>query len=94
MHNSLQSPSQDPGYRFLSKGEILKEGDEYWFAFDREWVPARVTLGLDVDEESVGRFRRRKDGFSLVTGRDFGRSIKWARTWISPLDMAIRRLKR
>lgn len=27
--------------------------------------------------------------FSTVTGRDFGRSIRWARSWVNPVSAAL-----
>jgi len=31
--------------------------------------------------------------FWLVTGADYARSIKWSKTWVNPIDEAIKKLK-
>ena len=58
MNNNLPPPTNEQGYRFLKAGEIIEEGDEFFFAFHREWIQAKATVGLDVDAASVGHYRR------------------------------------
>jgi len=56
--NTPNEPTKEPGYRWLRAGEIIKEGDEFWWAFGSEWVEAKATVGLDVDPQSYGHYRR------------------------------------
>lgn len=56
--NTPDFPTKEPGYRFLREGEVLREGDEFWWSFGSEWVEVKATLGLDIDKESVGQYRR------------------------------------
>jgi hypothetical protein len=56
--NTPETPPAETGYRFLRAGEIIQEGDDFWFSFHKEWVEAKATVGLDVDDQSVGHYRR------------------------------------
>lgn len=57
-HSTLPQPTKEDGYRFLKKGEIIRDSDEVWDSFERRWCQVNATAGLDVDEMSVGCFRR------------------------------------
>ena len=57
--NTQEKHKEEPGYRFLQAGEIIQKSDEFWWSFGKEWVEARAAVGLDLDENSVGHYRRK-----------------------------------
>lgn len=56
--NTPTTPTKEEGYRWLKVGEIIREGDEFFDAFQLTWVEASATLGLDVDAQSFKHYRR------------------------------------
>lgn len=56
--NTGRTPEKEEGYRFLREGEIIRDGDEFFDAFQLTWVEANATIGLDVDAASVKHYRR------------------------------------
>lgn len=57
--NTHEIPSKEEGYRFVKFSEVLKGGDEFWDAFEKEWVEmSESSIGFRLDLPSVGHFRR------------------------------------
>ena len=57
-HSLFAPATKEDGYRFLRKGEIIEDADEAWDPFEKKWASVAVTAGMEVDESSVGSFRR------------------------------------
>ena len=58
-HSSLRTPTKEKGYRFVRLGEVLREDDEFFDAFEGTWNPiTKISIGFELDGESVGMFRR------------------------------------
>ena len=58
--NFPDTPPADPAYSFLRVGSLIKNGTEVWDADEQKWVLASATVGLKVDSESAGYYRRAK----------------------------------
>jgi hypothetical protein len=61
MKSPYDAPTKEEGYRFLRIGEVITEEVEFFDVYEKSWNPvSNLSVGLPLDEESVGRFRKQK----------------------------------
>lgn len=57
--NTPDLPPKEEGYRMVRFREVLDDETEFYDAFERKWVPISASsIGLPLDADSVGHFRR------------------------------------
>ncbi len=58
--NTYDEPPHDPAYQYLRAGSLIKSDTETWDELTGKWVLASASVGMKVDLESVGWYRKLK----------------------------------